>query len=141
MSCFRIQPLGDFYRHPATADGHLSMCKGCAKLRARVHYGLTRVERGIYERKRATTPKRRAKAVQYARVSRARHPEKYRARTAVNNAVRDGRLKKRPCAVCGETRKVQAHHADYSKPLDVTWICFACHRQGGHGQIVLHRPL
>lgn len=26
---------------------------------------------------------------------------------------------------------MQAHHEDYSKPLDVQWLCMACHR-GAH---------
>ncbi len=51
--------------------------------------------------------------------------EKHKARWKVNRAIASGRLIKEPCA-CGST-KVQAHHDDYAKPLDVSWLCIACH--------------
>lgn len=43
------------------------------------------------------------------------------ARTRVTSAIKSGQLKKEAC-FCGET-KVEAHHADYNKPLDVIWAC------------------
>jgi ribosomal protein S27AE len=46
----------------------------------------------------------------------------------VGNAVRNGRLTKEPCLFCGE-EKVHAHHRDYSKPLDVIWLCPKCHNR------------
>jgi len=54
------------------------------------------------------------------------NPQKRSARIVVGNAIRDGKLTKGPCAKCGNP-KVQAHHHDYSKPLDVTWLCSSCH--------------
>ena len=57
----------------------------------------------------------------YWRSWRDNNPEKWRARSVVSHAVRDGRLKKKPC-YCGET-KVEGHHKDYSKPLDIEWLC------------------
>ena len=33
-----------------------------------------------------------------------------------------------PCAVCGEPGE-HRHHADYSKPELVTWLCTLCHRR------------
>jgi len=51
----------------------------------------------------------------------ARNPDKRRAEIAVGNAIRDGRLAKQPCEVCGA--KAQAHHDDYSKLLEVRWLC------------------
>lgn len=33
-----------------------------------------------------------------------------------------GFLKQQPCKVCGEPKTV-AHHANYSKPLAVEWLC------------------
>lgn len=37
------------------------------------------------------------------------------------------------CQVCGEaTRRLEAHHADYTRPLDVEWLCRRCHLNEGH---------
>lgn len=44
------------------------------------------------------------------------------ARGAVSNAIRAGRLIRQPCERCG-VPEAQAHHDDYSKPLDVRWLC------------------
>jgi len=60
------------------------------------------------------------------------HPEKTLARIAVAKAKRKGLLKIQPCADCGVSpskAKIQAHHEDYSKPLDVIWLCPMCHRR------------
>jgi hypothetical protein len=58
-------------------------------------------------------------------------PEKIRARNAVLYAVRSGQLAKLPCQVCGDS-KSQAHHPDYSKPLDVIWVCPIHHAEIHH---------
>ena len=52
----------------------------------------------------------------------------HRAYSAVWNAILKGTLI-RPefCSRCGEVTKVQGHHRDYSKPLDVVWLCRGCH--------------
>jgi ribosomal protein S27AE len=51
-----------------------------------------------------------------------------RVHGAVARAIRIGLLVKQPCARCGET-KVEAHHEDYSRPLDVIWLCRKHHMQ------------
>lgn len=63
--------------------------------------------------------------------------EMRRAYRLVRSAIESGKLV-RPdsCGRCGEApakgsdgrATIQAHHHDYSKPLDVEWICSACHR-------------
>lgn len=52
---------------------------------------------------------------------------KRRAHEAVNNAIRDGRMERGLCCKCGS--KAEAHHHDYDKPLDVTWLCTAHHKE------------
>lgn len=53
---------------------------------------------------------------------RRENPEKYAAQVALNNAVRSGKVVKQPCEVCRAT-KVHGHHDDYTKPLEVRWLC------------------
>lgn len=134
--CNETKPAEAFYEHPKMRDGRLNVCADCVRLRVRAYYRETKKERVAYERARAARPVRRANQRLYAKRRRERTPEKHAARTAVNNAVRDGKLRRLPCERCGEKRGVQGHHHDYSKPLDVEWLCFKCHR-AEHGQTVV----
>ena len=137
--CFKCgleKDVADFYRHPMMADGRLGKCKECAKADVRDNYRVRRASRRAYEKMRNRRPERREKARKYSKRRRARDPLRYKARTAVGNALRDGRLKRQPCGECGSTKRVQAHHHDYAKPLDVEWLCFPCHRELRHGQKV-----
>ncbi len=61
------------------------------------------------------------------------YPEKYLAHKAVRNALRRGDLKKPDhCASC-ETQlpaqQIHGHHDDYTKPLEVIWVCHECHME------------
>ena len=64
----------------------------------------------------------------YTKLYRERHPEKVRAGYAVRRALEGGRLQRGPCVECGITDGVHAHHNDYTKPLDVVWLCDKHHR-------------
>jgi hypothetical protein len=56
----------------------------------------------------------------------------------VNQAIKDGVLiEPDVCSVCGWPGwpiKLVPHHNDYTKPLDIEWLCRSCHQ-------VLHRIL
>jgi hypothetical protein len=54
---------------------------------------------------------------------------KRKAHRAVRDAIRDGILRPGPCEVCGSTLDIHAHHDDYSRPLDVIWLCASHHMQ------------
>lgn len=67
----------------------------------------------------------RGKASRAASVLRwsARHPDRRRAQVAVNRAIASGALEKKPCETCGATQAIHGHHEDYSRPLEVRWLC------------------
>ena len=52
--------------------------------------------------------------------------KRIKARTKINHAIKDGKIKRQPCEAC-KNSKSQAHHPDYNKPLEVKWLCLRCH--------------
>ncbi len=130
--CLQTKADSDFYA------GVKSRCKECHKAAVRDNYQASD-GRPEYERAREKRPERKAQKLDAMRKHRANNPLKYKARTAVSNALRDKRLFRQPCEVCGNER-VQAHHDDYSKPLEVKWLCFEHHREDEHEQTIRSDP-
>lgn len=69
-------------------------------------------------------------------MSDAKTPEEHKkklVRAKVNNAIRDGRMKKPThCAICHKSgKKLQFHHESYSKTGKPKgkWICASCHQK------------
>ena len=125
--CFKCQkelPLTDFYKHKQMADGHLNKCKTCAKKDVHNHRDKNIERIRAYDRKRGN---RQTK--EYLDSYVAKYPNKYKAQNMVSNAIRDKRLFKEPCEVCGTEERLHAHHDDYLKPLNVRWLCASHHRQ------------
>lgn len=52
-----------------------------------------------------------------------------RAIRILNKAVKKG-IVIRPdhCLFCGSGGRIEAHHIDYSDPLNVLFLCICCHR-------------
>ncbi len=140
MVCFRCKackPADDFYLVNGKRKGPCKACRtettrewalknpdkrranwrNSAESRRELH---NKECREYYQRDK---PRRMASLQDYW----ARNPEKRAARHAVAYAIRTGRLKKQPCVKCGGSFRIHAHHHDYSKPLDVTWLCSLCH--------------
>ncbi len=135
FKCNKEKNIGSFYRHPMMGDGHLGKCIDCTKADVRANYKLKRKQYSDYEKIRNRRPERKAATAEVQRRRRAANPEKNRAYNAVRYALKSGKIKKMACFYCGK-KKVEAHHDDYSKLLDVKWMCFKCHREKEHGQIV-----
>jgi len=58
------------------------------------------------------------------------HPEKYKARYTLNNAIQSGKIvKPNKCEKCGISSRLHGHHDDYQKPLDVVFVCDPCHKK------------
>lgn len=140
FKCLETKPRSEFYRHDKMADGLLGKCKECTRADARANREAKIEYYREYDRQRSDDPKRVAarlsyqvppeRKVEYMARYTERFPEKYRARNIAHAAIRDGKLKPKPCERCGfALGKIHAHHEDYSKPLEVTWLCQRCHGQ------------
>ena len=50
------------------------------------------------------------------------------ARLAVHVALKKNMLvREAHCQICKNECKTNAHHIDYGRPLNIMWLCFACH--------------
>ncbi len=112
-----------FYKRPAT------VCKECHKARMLVYYN---------------TPEYRAKnsGYQKARLAVKENYVKHAARTKLGHALRMGWMTKANfCTICGSDQEIEGHHEDYSKPLDVVWVCRNCHLKHHTAEAVKQPPL
>lgn len=132
--------IDSFYTHKKMADGRLNKCKECCKQEAIENRNLKIEYYRKKDRERSLLDHRVKARVAYAKTEQGRkrlsiskkawmgrNPNKRKAHIKLGNSVRDGKIKKKPCAVCGSC-KVHAHHDDYSKPLEVIWLCQKHHR-------------
>lgn len=134
-TCVIEKPEDAFYQ------SNKNRCKECvcASVRAHRQANIERVR--SYDKFRASMPHRVAARKEYAQTEAyaisheaaslrwaKKYPERRKASHLVSNAIRDGNLQKQPCICCG-AGKVEAHHPDYSRPLDVVWLCIPHHKE------------
>lgn len=137
FKCNTYKDLTEFYNHKQMVDGKLNKCKECTKKDVATNYSKNRTYYSRYDQQRYQTKERRARQLQYQINRRRNNPLKYKAWTKLNHAVRDGHIIKPDiCSKCGSDRNIEGHHDDYSKPLEVKWLCFKCHRELEHNQVV-----
>lgn len=140
FKCKEVKRLSDFYKHSQMEDGYLNKCKECVRKYAGKQYAslsenpewMAKERKRCREKnkrldfwgkyKKKLTKTKRAKLREIKERWRQNNPIARKAHMIAGNAKRSGRLKPQPCAVCGN-EKVEMHHADYSKPLEVTWLC------------------
>lgn len=127
FKCQKTKPITDFYKHFAMGDGHLNKCKECTKADTRMNRSANADYYRAYDRDRASLPHRKEKAKMIAERWQKEHPERRAAHMKVLYAIRSGKMTPLPCWICGE--KAEAHHPDYSQPLDVVWLCPVHHKQ------------
>lgn len=122
-------------------DSIKTYCKEHWKEKVRANRKANILHYRMFDKMRASMPHRVAARKEYAKTEAGKtrhreagtrwankHPERRLAATAVSNAVRDGVLEKLPCLVC-DKKEVEAHHPDYSRPLDVVWLCVTHHKE------------
>jgi len=124
-------------------EGVTSRCAECHKAKVRENRAAKAEYYRAYDAKRyQEDPKVRARHRKYRQTPAGRaamgkgrvrwqsaNPEKRAAHIILGNAVRDGRVEKPDtCERCGKKpKRLEGHHEDYAKPLEVTWFCRSCH--------------
>jgi hypothetical protein len=114
--CYETKPSTDFYKSAINRDGLCGQCKIC-------------------HNKKVTQSKKNKKLLSFKQV--APHKKfwlkenklKTKAHGEVGYAIQTGKLVRQPCERCGTEENVVAHHEDYSKPLDVVWLCKRHHKE------------
>jgi len=129
--CGRRKEESEFAVNRASSDGLTYRCRVC----------LADYQRGRRERLNASRPpdwkKKTDDMVAYRKAWNEANPgymtkvkaawlkknkDRQKVKDAVKYALRTGKLVKTACQFCGEI-EVQGHHPDYSRPLDVVWLC------------------
>lgn len=119
-----------FYKNKQAPVGITSYCKKCHmevaaatrdKIKAR------QANREYARRARKADPEKFRKRARLASRRRVKGPA-YKAYRILNNAVAYGKIEKPlRCETCNKKHRLTAHHEDYSKPLEVEWLCYECH--------------
>jgi len=106
-------PLSEYSKGKAgTTQYHI--CRDCNRKRQRDKY---RTPHGYLSIRKALEK------------SRAANPEKVKARSIISVAVATKKIDKPAnCQECSSTGRIEGHHMDYDKPLEVVWLCTPCHR-------------
>lgn len=140
-------------RPPSCLCGECQKCRRRVKARAQ-YQAMTPEERRAWvarrdpEKARVTAQAIRDAGVNWKRENRERareiqrrannrYPEKNRARGALRRAIKRGDVVRgEKCFEGGDCRgRIEAHHEDYSKPLDVVWLCNR-HHNARHRKLV-----
>ena len=128
QSCGKAKPDDEFGFRDKAHGIRQKRCRACFSEYNRARYEASREEtkKRVYEYK-ASNPEKVLKTRLATCLKNPTHVNAYRV---IEAAVKAGELEKsEKCQVCGvvPTTRIEAHHEDYSKPLEVTWCCPVCH--------------
>lgn len=131
VGCGQELPLTEFNKNKNSKDGLQDKCRSCFSRYNKARYAANREKfKADTKRYREENPK----AVFQTRLKTcAKNPTRVNASRAVEAALNAGELANPGvCYGCGctsEEHRIEAHHHDYSKPLEVVWLCTPCHRR------------
>jgi len=105
-------------------------CRYCARKWDKERYYRNKDRRLQEQKERLSTPEGKKERRKWERSYYYKSKERYLAYAKVRYAIITGKLLKPiHCEDCGTIAKLQAHHDDYTKPLNVKWLCLQCHNK------------
>ena len=130
--CEEELPIENFYVATKKTQVRRSWCKVCYNKKQALRRRSDPEKDRVRTRRNRQKIERRLYMLEYNRSEEQK--AKIRARSAVSNAIRDGKLTRLPCEVCSSTDRIEAHHEDHSKPLEIKWLCKK-HHWIAHGRV------
>lgn len=134
--CGETQSIDAFLPRHGRPNQTTSQCRTCESERTRLwHQANAQHVADRYRRRLIENPD-----AKHAATKRWKSNNKHRnaisslASKKVSKAIKAGiLLRPTTCEQCGGTGKqITAAHHDYSKPLDVRWLCRSCHSRWDH---------
>lgn len=124
--CGASEKEASFKSKKDTPERHLDFCVPCRAKQRRLEYqkGKGKSAHLKASKKYANSKKGKQSKSRW----REKNPNKLYSHGVVAYRVKTGELVKQPCEFCGSLN-VHAHHDDYSKPLEVRWLCPLHHKQ------------
>ena len=111
--CQEVKDVSEFYNDSGRRDGKTWACKSCNKEKMREWRATKRGKEMHLDQQRRYRNKNRVKK---------------RVHDKTLYEIERGRLlRPSKCSVCNIHCTPIAHHDDYTKPLEVTWLCTQCH--------------
>ncbi len=126
--CKKTKPLSSFFKKSNSVDGHQGYCKQCSREYRCKHYEEQPEYYKNYAKNWRRKNKDRDNFLRRKRRRLGKERQKNLAVTRSQQAEKQG-LIVRPlfCEECGLKKKLYRHHEDYSKPLEIDWLCKKCH--------------
>lgn len=139
--CETYLPYENFSKASSCKDGMQRWCKACMAEEYKKNRDAIRARQNEYwkdysvnnreiiiDRNKQYRIDNKEKVNQSKRDYAKNNRPKIDAKNAVRWEILTGRIKKQPCEICGDS-VADAHHDDYSKPLDIRWLCRSHHGQ------------
>jgi hypothetical protein len=128
--CGSEKSRSEFHKDSSRADGLSYVCKNCGNEKGRLWYRSNWEKRAMSLRtwNLNNRDKRRVSSRKSVKKWNSNNPEQSKSRRLLRSAIERCDLKREPCEVCGEP-KSHGHHDDYSKPLEVRWLCVKHHAE------------
>lgn len=143
--CKLVKSLDSFSMRSKMKGTYLACCKDCANAYAREYYQKNRERYAANHKKYYLDNRDRLNEYQRSYFQTAlgkrflkrsydnasmKYPEKKVARQTLHGAILAGKIiKPTKCSQCSSSGRIEGHHEDYTRPLEVIWLCTLCHKR------------